>query len=83
MFKQLALKVLMSLANEKSHIVEEVSCFALASGDVVFIDGLWVFWVSGHLERTLVHAYYRLDNTAGVNEYKTHSHVFLRKVRID
>lgn len=82
-FKQLAVEVLVNLADEKTHVVKEVSAFALQPGDEVFIDGLWVYWVNGYLERTLIHAFYRLDNTAGVNEYTTHSHVFLKKVRID
>ncbi len=83
MFKKLAIKVLSNLADEKTHVVKEVSCFALEPGDIVYIDGLWVYWVKGYLERTLVHAFYRLDMSAGVNEYKTHSHIFLKRVNVD
>lgn len=53
--KQLLIDYLEVLTDEKKFIVKVEHYSKLKEGDVIFFNDLWCKWISGYLERTLVH----------------------------
>lgn len=81
--KNLLIRILEALREEKTHIVKETYINSLHKGDIVFINGSWCEWVSGYLERTLYHVFYYSDNKETVLEFISETPFFLQKIEIN